>query len=121
MRYIELNPIRANIVSHPGDYQWSSYHANAQNGVDPLIDNHPLYTALGATDESRQSAYRELFRHHIENETLHDIRGSLNHELVLGRSYFKEKIENMIDRQTRLGQPGRPRIEEDEAIYYVGY
>jgi len=121
MRYIELNPIRANMVSHPGEYTWSSYQANAQNDDDPLIDNHPLYAALGPTDESRQSAYRELFRHHIDNETLHDIRATLNHELVLGRSYFKEKIEKMTERQTRLGQPGRPKIEEEEAIYYVGY
>ena len=42
MRYIELNPIRANMVSHPGEYRWSSYQANAQNGDDPLLDNHPL-------------------------------------------------------------------------------
>ena len=121
MRYIELNPVRANMVSHPGEYQWSSYQANAQDGVDPLIEHHPLYKALGATDESRQSAYRELFRHHIDNETLHEIRASLNHELVLGRSYFKEKIEKLTARQTQLGQPGRPRIEEEEAIYYVGF
>lgn len=51
--------------------------------------------------------------------TLHDIRDALNHELVLGRSYFKDKIEEMAKRQTRLGQPGRPRIEEEEAVYYV--
>jgi putative transposase len=50
---------------------------------------------------------------------LHDIRDALNHELVLGRSYFKDKIEEMAKRQTRLGQPGRPRIEEEEAVYYV--
>ena len=109
------------MVSHPGEYQWSSYQANAQNGDDPLLENHPLYTALGSTDEIRQSAYRELFRHHIDNETLHDIRESLNHELVLGRFYFKDKIEEILERQTRLGQPGRPRIEEEESIYYVGY
>jgi len=121
MRYIELNPIRANMVSHPGEYKWSSYQANAQNGVDPLIGYHPLYTALGPTDEVRQSAYRELFRHHIDNETIHEIRESLNHELVLGCSYFKEKIEKMTERQTRFGHPGRPKIEEEEAIYYVGY
>ena len=121
MRYIELNPIRANMVSHPGEYPWSSYAANAQNVVDTLIDHHPLYTELGPTDEIRKSAYRELFRHHIDNETLHDIRASLNHELVLGRSYFKEKIEKLTARQTHLGQPGRPRIEEEEAIYYVGF
>ncbi len=67
----------------------------------------------------RQEAYRELFRHHIDNDTLLDIRDSLNHELVLGRSYFKDKIEEMTKRQTRLGQPGRPRVEEVEAVYYV--
>jgi len=77
--------------------------------------------ALDTTAENRRSAYRELFRHNIDNETLHDIRASLNHELVLGRSYFKEKIEKLTARQTQLGQPCRPRIEEEEAIYYVGY
>ena len=28
-RYIELNPVRAGMVSDPGDYRWSSYRANA--------------------------------------------------------------------------------------------
>ncbi len=27
VRYISLNPVRAGIVSHPQDHQWSSYHA----------------------------------------------------------------------------------------------
>ena len=30
MRYIELNPVRANMARHPGDYSWSSYAHNAQ-------------------------------------------------------------------------------------------
>jgi len=25
MRYIELNPVRAAMVAHPGEYRWSSY------------------------------------------------------------------------------------------------
>src|ERR1017187_9011678 len=29
MRYIELNPVRAEMLAHPGDYPWSSYRANA--------------------------------------------------------------------------------------------
>src|SRR5438132_1460907 len=29
-RYIELNPVRAALVSHPADYDWSSYRVNAQ-------------------------------------------------------------------------------------------
>ena len=121
MRYIELNPIRAAMVEHPGDYKWSSYPANAQGDPCPLIEAHPLYNGLGDTVESRRIAYRELFRHHVDDEILHEIRDSLNHELVLGRSYFKDRIEDMTKRQVRLRQPGRPRVEEDLGVYLMGY
>ncbi len=120
MRYIELNPIRASMVEHPGEYKWSSYHANAQGAIDPLIESHPLYLQLGIDPVVRQASYRELFRHCMDNDTLHEIRESLNHELVLGRSYFKDKIENITLRQARLGQPGRPKVEEDEGVYFIG-
>ncbi|WP_290799023.1 hypothetical protein [Halomonas sp.] len=33
--YIELNPVRAGMVAHPGEYRWSSYAANAQGQVVP--------------------------------------------------------------------------------------
>lgn len=119
MRYIELNPVRAAMAEHPGDYGWSSYVANAQGKVDPLISTHPIYDSLGVSPGQRQSAYRELFRTHLDSRLIHDIREALNHELVLGRSYFKDKIEVLTKRQTRLGQSGRPRIEEQPATYIV--
>lgn len=119
MRYIELNPVRANMVKHPGEYKWSSYSENAQNRYDGLVERHPIYLELGAVDEDRQAAYRELFRNHMDSEELHEIRDSLNHELVLGRSYFKDKIEKITNRKTRLGIPGRPMIGEEGAIYVV--
>lgn len=121
MRYIELNPIRASMVNHPGEYKWSSYHANAQGDINSLIESHPLYIELGTNEKVRQENYRELFRHHMDNDILHEIRESLNHELVLGHSYFKDKIEEVTQRQTKIGQPGRPRVEEEEGIYLVGY
>ena len=34
MRYIELNPVRAKMVEHPGEYPWSSYQANAQKNMN---------------------------------------------------------------------------------------
>jgi putative transposase len=110
MRYIELNPVRADIVEHPGDYKWSSYHTNAFKNVDELITCHPVYTALGSNSTKRELAYRDLFLQHIDRDTVRQIRESLNHELVFGRAYFKDKIEQMTRRQTRLGQPGRPFV-----------
>ena len=42
-----------------------------------------------------------------------------NHELVLGRSYFKDNVEEMTQMQARLGKPGRPRIEEEQGDYLI--
>ena len=80
-----------------------------------------MYLELGSTVEERNVAYRELFRDHFSTEALHEIRDALDYELVLGRSYFKDKIEEMTKRQTRLVQPGRPRDGEEGAVYLVGY
>jgi len=119
MRYIELNPVRANMVRHPGDYRWSSYAANAQGQSDTLLSPHPLYTALGNDPAHRHAAYRELFRHHLDPEAIHAIRAALNQELVLGREDFKDKIKQMAERQVRRGKDGRPHVEEPEGYYYV--
>jgi len=62
MRYIELNPVRAGMVGHPGEYRWTSYHANAQGAPDVLIRPHELYERLGHSGLEQQRAYRQLFR-----------------------------------------------------------
>ncbi len=60
-RYIELNPVRAGLVSDPGSYRWSSFRANALGETDAVLTPHPLYLGLGATAIARQRAYRSLF------------------------------------------------------------
>ena len=117
MRYIELNPVRANMVVHPGEYRWSSYHHNAGHRLNPIINTHPLYQQLGPDSAQRHNAYRELFATMLDRSALHEIREAVNQELVLGREDFKAKIENITKRQTRPGNPGRPKIEEENAAY----
>ncbi|MCW8830680.1 MAG: transposase [Gammaproteobacteria bacterium] len=119
MRYIEMNPVRAGMVKHPGDYRWSSYHSNAGFKNNLMIESHPVYKRLANSVEQRQHAYRELFNKDLDQEDLHAIREVLNQELVLGREDFKDKIEQMTRRQTRPGESGRPKIEDGRAIYYV--
>jgi putative transposase len=119
MCYIELNPVRARMVEHPAEYKWSSYQKNAQMSENAFIDYHPIYMTLGETSDERMFVYRELFQRHLDDDTIHQIRDALNHELVLGRSYFKDKIEEITNRQTRLGRPGRPCVKEGCAEYYI--
>lgn len=121
-RYIELNPIRAAMVSTPVEYQWSSYPHNAFGRPDAYVSPHPEYLRLDADPEHRRHIYRELFRHYMENELLHTIREALNQELVLGSERFKDRIEATLKRCARPGLPGRPRtkgVEEEAADYRV--
>lgn len=109
MRYIELNPVRANMVDRPEDYKWSSYRANACGAKDDLLIPHIEYDALGANSESRQEAYRALFYAQLDPEMLAEVRTSLNGELVTGTGRFKAEIETMLGRQVQMGKRGRPR------------
>jgi putative transposase len=69
-RYIELNPVRAGMVSDPAQYRWSSYRHNGLGQGDQWLTRHPLYQALGLDDVSRQSAYRALFRSELDDEAI---------------------------------------------------
>jgi putative transposase len=60
-RHIEVNPVRARMAEHPGDYRWSSCRANASGSENDLITPHELYRGLAPTADERQRAYRELF------------------------------------------------------------
>ena len=100
MRYIELNPIRADRVSHPSQYAGSSYRHNGQGEPDPVIKHHPLYRQPGDKPAARRAAYRALFAAHIEPDLLNAIRQTVNQELVPGSGKFKQQIEDMLGRQT---------------------
>ena len=108
-RYIELNPVRAGMVAHPAEYRWSSHRANAQGEGDALIQPHALFMALGPDAASRQSAYRELFRHALEPGLVDQIRRATNGNFALGSARFAEQIATTRGRRVSPGKSGRPR------------
>ncbi|MBI1886897.1 MAG: transposase [Nitrosomonadales bacterium] len=108
-RYIELNPVRANMAAHPAEYRWSSYRANAQGEADALVKPHLLYDSLGSDAASRQAAYRELFRYELEPGLVDEIRRATNGNFALGSKRFAAEVAAMIGRRALPGQSGRPR------------
>jgi putative transposase len=71
---VEVNPVRAKLVSRPEDYPWSSYRHNGMGRKDPLLREHATYTALGATVAARRAAYRELFGPGLTDDQVETIR-----------------------------------------------
>ena len=112
MRYIELNPVRAGMVSHPSEYPWSSYHYNAMGQPDELITPHIEYQRLDKTDETRQAAYRQLFKHRIPENSIEEIRDAANKAWVLGSDRLKKRIQKQLERRVEPNAKGGDRKSE---------
>jgi putative transposase len=91
-RYIELNPVRAGMVSHASMYPWSSYQSNALGKPIQLLTPHNLYLQLGKAEAERQEAYCSLFRGRMPERELTAIREATNKAWVLGDDRFKAEI-----------------------------
>lgn len=118
--YIELNPVRASMVSHPRAYRWSSYPANAELAYSRLLTPHGEYLALGHNDNERAAAYQELFRAELDSAQLHEIRSAANGGFALGNDRFKAQVAAMLQRRVERGAPGRPQKEEPKTGIQTG-
>jgi REP-associated tyrosine transposase len=109
-RYIELNPVRAQMVYKPDDYPWSSYTCNAWGKTSEIIEEHPLYRALARDAGARRYAYRALFASELDGVDIHAIRHATHYNYILGTERFKEKIEFTLGREVGYDARGRPRV-----------
>ena len=108
MRYIELNPVRANMVQDLGQYTWSSYRHNALDQANNVITPHTLYQSLGLNPERRQAAYRNLFRSELDEDAIKDIRLALTQSQPLGSKNFSEEICAALGIRHTKQRRGRP-------------
>ncbi|UZE31037.1 transposase [Pseudomonas asplenii] len=108
-RYIELNPVRARMVSRPEDYIWSSYLLrSSEHAYDNWLDTDPCFETLGHTLEDRKAKYRNFVNQEISSEELTLIRESLQRGQLTGNTRFVDEIEAVMGlRIERRGQ-GRP-------------
>lgn len=108
-RYIELNPIRAGLVKKPGAYIWSSYRCNALGKADTLVQPHPLFLGLGADEKQRLTAYRRLFKGHLQEADLGEVRACLQTGTPMGNDRFRTEIESVLGVKVGQSRRGRPR------------
>jgi putative transposase len=113
MRYIELNPVRAGIVQHPGEFPWSSYRHHAGLAADPNVSDHPLYWSLGNTPFDRQANYVRVFQQELGSAELERIRQATHGGWVLGGASFLGEVMRRTRRRPARRQAGRPRIRRD--------
>ncbi|HBO33963.1 MAG TPA: transposase [Anaerolineaceae bacterium] len=103
-RYVERNPVKAGIVSHPGDYLWSS--ARFHLGIiaeDMMVSDKSM---LGMVSD-----WESLLLSENEEDSMR-LRLSTRTGRPAGGDDFAEKVKNLTGRDPRPQRPGRPRKGE---------
>jgi putative transposase len=101
VRYVERNPVRANIVKNAWDFKWSSaaYHAGLRSN-DLLVTDTDLLTDIDDWKRYLSESDKD-----IEN-----IRLTTRTGRPLGTSAFLEIAEKTTQRELVPGKAGRPKI-----------
>ena len=112
-QYIEMNPVRADMVEQPVEYPWSSFRANALGIPISLITPHEVYERLAKTDKTRQKRYLALFEKELAEYALEEIRDSVNRSWALGSEKFKKQVADETGRRVEPAQKGGDRKSEN--------
>lgn len=84
-RYIEMNPVRARLVTHPGNYLWSSYRVNGMGAKSALISPHRTWMRLGRSTKERAQMYRSLIGLPLEEGMESEIRSGVKKGTSVGQ------------------------------------
>jgi putative transposase len=108
-RVVEMCPVRAQLVSAPEDYRWSSYRHHIGLTLDSLITDHPLYWSLGNTPFERQRAYRDLCEQPLDEREASQLQQATLKGWVLGSDSYREWAARAANRRVSPLPRGRPR------------
>ena len=102
MRYVEKNPVRAQIVKKPEEYQWSSASSHLKKKTDPLLSGN-CYIVREIKD---WSAY---LREKEDSSLINEIRQKMNTGRPCGDDKFISRLERLLSRRLSALPWGRPR------------
>ena len=108
IRYIELNPVRTQIVTDADQYPWSSYSAriNGQGQIIPDLDE--CYLALGNNQTERSLRYQAYVKSVIPKGEWAFVQEAVERGQLTGNSRYIEEVEKITGRRIEHRRPGRP-------------
>ncbi|OGB29761.1 MAG: transposase [Burkholderiales bacterium RIFCSPLOWO2_12_FULL_61_40] len=108
MAYIDLNPVRAGLVTQARDYPWSSHGHYAGQRTDKLITPHALVWELGNTPFAREAAYAALVQTGIKPVQQAALTDSALSGWALGEPDFVADLQKRTPRRVTKNVAGRP-------------
>ncbi|MFZ5833483.1 MAG: transposase [Planctomycetota bacterium] len=115
LRYIEANPLRAQMTEHAGDYPWSSFRAHGLGESDPLLDRVEGYEALAVQRAARLRRWSAYVHKTPDDAELAAIRRSSETGLPLGDHGWVEHLGKRLRLDLTIRPRGRPRKDAPSA------
>jgi putative transposase len=112
LRYIEANPLRASMVSDPGDYRWSSYQYHGLGRTDALLSSFPEWDQLGRTEAERRRRWRAKVRATQSEDELRAVRASIRSGRPVGNTSWTEDVAQRLRINLNPRPRGRPSKEK---------
>jgi putative transposase len=109
MVFIEQHALRTGAVQELAEDKWSSVGHHLGLRVDPLIQDHPLYWALGNTPFDREVAWRRRLEQGLSSKQVAELTNATHKGWALGGEDFLQKVQGMVGRHVQPRQRGRPR------------
>jgi len=102
-KYIELNPVRAGIVSLPEEYAFSSYRHYACGRPDAVVSDSPVYLDLADQPQARRERYIEFV---VDSSIINSKR--LASQAFIGSKEFVSRLNQYYGIKERISKGGRP-------------
>ncbi|MBC7700685.1 transposase [Aquabacterium sp.] len=109
MVFIEQHALRTGAVQQLAEDHWSSVGHHLGLRVDPLIQDHPLYWALGNTPFDREAAWRKRLEQGLSHRQVSDLANATHKGWALGGDDFLQKVQVALGRPVQPKPRGRPR------------
>jgi putative transposase len=97
-RYIELNPVRAGLVTAAEAYEWSSFRRNACGSDDGVVSERAEFTSLGGDRDTRCAAYRAMFTSDLEPAVIAALRAAQCARPQLHPTSYRVAVDALFDR-----------------------
>jgi len=107
-RYVEMNPVRAHMVSHPSEYPWSSYREKIGE-VSGIIDPDPVFLSLAEDAGQRKQAYEKWALSAVPEGEWERIRDAVQRGHLTGKHQLEEEVAEKLGVRLEMKKPGRPK------------
>lgn len=108
MVFIEQHALRTGAVQQLTEDRWSSVGHHLGLRVDPLIQDHPLFWALGNTPFDREAAWRKRLEQGLSHRQVLDLSNATHKGWALGGDDFLQKVQVALGRHVQPKPRGRP-------------